>query len=269
MRQTLLMALCFLTISTCAWTQEAKPLDKGAEFYKRGMNALLGSGPSQNNQTAIQLLQTSAQLGYSPAYTVLGYFYDTGTIVPSDPGQAAEWYLKAANEGDPLGQWLLGRLYFTGAGMQRDLNNAERFLQQAAQQEDPFAEYLLGSVKLERQNYKAAADLFRKAAEQGLPQAQKQLGQMLEQGQGIPENKQEAYVWLFVSFDAGNQSVANDLSALEGDLGSKNLEQAKDKARDLESNVRRTSVAHGCTGWPGEFNVVPSPPPPDLQRFCR
>ena len=269
MRRTLLAFLCFIAISGLALAQQPRSNDKGADFFNRGMNALQGSGLSHNNQTAIQLLQTSAQFGYFPAYTVLGYFYDTGTIVTSDPGQAADWYRKASDEGDPLGQWLLGRLYFTGTGVPRDLTNAERFLQQAAGQDDPIAEYLLGSIKLERQDYKTAADLFRKSAEQGLPQAQQQLGQMLERGQGIREDKLEAYVWLLVSFDAGNQSAATDLSALEGDLGSTNLEQAKSKARDLESSVRRTSVAHGCTGWPGEFNVVPTPPPPDLQRFCR
>jgi hypothetical protein len=64
-------------------------------------------------------------------------------------------------------------------------------------------------------------------------------------------------------------SVANDLQELEGQLGSTQLEQAKTRARELEQTVTRSVVAHGCTGWSGEFGNVPAPPPPDVQRFCR
>ena len=38
-----------------------------AKYYERGMNALLGSGVSHNDQTALQLLRTSAELGHLPA----------------------------------------------------------------------------------------------------------------------------------------------------------------------------------------------------------
>jgi hypothetical protein len=37
----------------------------------------------------------------------------------------------------------------------------------------------------------------------------------------------------------------------------------------MERSVTRSVTAHGCTGWPGEFDAIPAPPPPDLQRFCR
>ena len=58
-------------------------------------------------------------------------------------------------------------------------------------------------------------------------------------------------------------------SALEGSLGSTELERAKSRARELENTVQRSAMSHGCTGWAGEFDAVPSPPPPDRQRFCR
>ncbi len=76
-------------------------------------------------------------------------------------------------------------------------------------------------------------------------------------------------MWLLVSLDAGNQAVATDLQQLEADLGSNQVEQAKTKAFELEKSVARAVVARGCTGWPGEFDAMPAPPTPDLQRFCR
>jgi TPR repeat protein len=127
----------------------------------------------------------------------------------------------------------------------------------------------LGQIRLERNDYPKAAEWFRKAAMQGLPQAQAQLGELLKDGRGVTADKFEAYVWLLVSFDAGNQTVAGDLAALEGNLGSNRVEEAKSNARDLEQTVGRSVVSRGCTGWAGEFDLVPTPPTPEIQRFCR
>ncbi|HVO82572.1 MAG TPA: tetratricopeptide repeat protein [Terriglobales bacterium] len=233
------------------------------------MNALIGVGVSQNDLDAIDYFRRSADLGYPPAQVVLGYFYDTGFRVTQNSTEAADWYKKAAKLDDRLAEWLLGRLYFTGNGIPRDLSAAETWLQKAADQNDPFGEYLLGMAKLERNDYPKAAELFRKAAVQGLPQAQQQLGELYKQGRGVNADKFEAYVWLLLSFEAGNQTVANELQELEAALGTNKVEQAKTKARDLQQTVTRAVVAHGCSGWPGEFSPVPVPPPPDIQNFCR
>jgi hypothetical protein len=91
---------------------------------------------------------------------------------------------------------------------------------------------------------------------------------LFKRGWGVTEDKFEAYVWLLVSFDAGSHIVAADLAALQGELGANRVDEAKSKARDLEQTSSRTVVSRGCSGWPGEFNLVPRPPPPDIQRFC-
>jgi TPR repeat protein len=231
---------------------------------------MMGVGPDRNEQAALDNIRHSAQLGYPPAEVLLGYLYETGSIVTKDPGQAADWYKKAAMQDDPVAEWLLGRLIFTAA-VPRDLTEAARWLQKAAAHNDVFGEYLLGKVKLEHQDYTKAAELFRKAAMQGLPQAQQQLGLLLKQGQGVGLDKSEAYTWLVMSYDAGNQSasVATNLAQLEAELGTNGTQQAKSKARDLEPITNRVVVARGCTGWQGEFDTVPAPPPPDIQNSCR
>ncbi len=150
-------------------------------------------------------------------------------MVSQDSGQAADWYKKAAKQDDRLADWLLGRLYYNENGVPRDLNAAESWLQKAANQGDPFGQQLLGLIRLERNDYPKAADWFRKAAMQGLPQAQAQLAQLLKDGRGVTQDQFEAYLWLLVSFDAGNQAVAADLAALEGALGSNRVEEAKEK----------------------------------------
>jgi len=73
------------------------------------------------------------------------------------------------------------------------------------------------------------------------------------------------------SYDAGNQAagVANSLAQIQADLSNDQLEQAKSKARDLEQTANRVVTSRGCTGWPGELNALPAPPPPNIQSFCR
>jgi hypothetical protein len=160
-------------------------------------------------------------------------------------------------------------MIYLGEASTRDLNEAGSWLEKASSQNNPFAQYLLGKIAFERGHFDRSAELFRKAAEQGLPSAQLQLALQLRDGQGVPRDVFEAYVWMLVSHEIGQRSIASDLQALEAELSSTQIEQAKSKARELEGNTDRNVMAHGCTGWRGEFDDVATPPPPDLQRFCR
>ena len=264
-------ALCFA---------QSAAVSQGQEFFANGMNALRGSSTTRDNLRALDYFRRADHEGYAPAQTVLGYLEETGTIVPREPQQAATHYAKAAEQNDRLAQWALGKLYFTGEAGPRDLSRAEQWLTRAAEQGDPFGAYLLGLVNLERQDYAAAADHFRGAAEQGLPQAQQQLALLLKDGKGVRQDKAEAYMWLLLSLQGGRgrhttpvgSSGLNPdylLSELEAALGSAAVESAKSKARQLETTVSRSRNANGCTGWKGEFRVIPTTPPPDFQQFCR
>jgi len=260
------LPLCLLLVSA-TYAQTATLGLNAPQLYEKGINSLLGVGLSRNDLNAVDYFRRSAELGYPQAQVVLGYFYDTGSVVSQDSQQAADWYKKAGRQDNRLADWLLGRLYYTGNGIPRDLSAAESWLQKSANQGDPFGQYLLGLIRLERNDYPKAADWFRKASMQALPQAQQHWGQLLKQGQGVNEDKFQAYVWLLVSFDADNQTVANELAALEGDLGSNRVDEAKNKVRDLEQTVSRAVVSRGCD-WVGALDPVPTPPPPDVQRFC-
>jgi TPR repeat protein len=267
-RVAMLILLCGLSASSLRGQGATLGLRAG-QLFDKGMNALVGSGVSRNDLAALDLFRRSAELGYAPAQVVLGYFYDTGTVVRPETTQALTWYKKAAEQDDPLAEWLVGRMIYLGTAAPRDLNEASAWFEKSASHGDPFAEYLLGKIHLERGQYAEAAASFGKAAEQGLPQAQQQVGLLLKQGLGVAEDKFQAYVWLLLSSGAGNHEITADLQALEADLGSNAVERAKIKARDLMGTTARAVVARGCTGWPGEFQAIPTPPPPDLQQFCR
>lgn len=238
----------------------------GPGLYEKGMNAIRGGTLNRNDIGAIEYLRKSADLGFVPAQVVLGFMYETGFSVAREPRRAADWYKKAAQQGDPLAAWLLGRVIYLGEVPPLGVNDAVTWLERAAS--DPFAQYLLGMIKLQKHDYTQAAGLFQKASERGLPQAQYELGMLLQRGPGsVKRDRFEAYVWLLMAANAGYGNP--ELQSLESDLGATRTEEAKTTARQRERDYGRSANAHRCTGWEGEFARVPTPPPPDTQQFCR
>ncbi len=240
-----------------------------ASLYEQGMNGIRGSAINRNDRDTVEFFRRSADLGYVPAELALGYIYETGYSVASEPRKAADWYKKAAQQGDPLAEWLLGRVIYLGTIPSLGVNDAIGWLQKAADADNPFAQQLLGVIRLDKNDYAQAAELFQKASRQGLPQAQYELGLLLLKAPGpIKRDKFEAYIWLLMAGDTAHAQYP-DLQSLETDLGKTRVDEAKAEARRRARETARTVIAHGCTGWNGEFDRIPSPPPLDLQQFCR
>src|SRR5580658_4449762 len=258
------LSLILVLLSTIALAQSSSP----DALYERGMDAITGVGPSRNDSLGIDYFRHSSDLGYGPAQIALGYYYETGTFLARDPGQALDLYRKAAQQGDPLAGWLAGRIYFIGGGVPRDLDAAQKWLKIAAGQNNAFGAYYLGRLMADR-DYTKAPKLYKIAADQGLPQAQYFYAKTLKDGRGITQDRFTAYVWYTVASDAGYAAADADISELNrSDLTADQIAQARAKARDLEQVVIRAVTARGCSGWEGEFDEFPTPPPPKLQRYC-
>ena len=83
---------------------------------------------------------------------------------PWDDSAAAEWFLKAAEQGHKQAQMNLGFMYATGEGVgQKDTQ---------------------------------AANWYRRAANQGNPRAQFNLALRYARGQGAPQDWGQAYLWI-------------------------------------------------------------------------
>jgi uncharacterized protein len=265
MRRTILSSFLVL-LSTIAFAQSSSP----DALYERGMDAITGIGPSENDSLGVDYFRRSSDLGYGPAQIALAYYYETGMFLPHNPSQALDLYRKAAQPGDPLAGWLAGRLYFLGGAVPRDLDAARKWLKLAADQNNAYGAYYLGRLMADRDYTKAPA-LYKIAADQGLPQAQYFYAKTLKDGRGVPQDRFTAYVWFTIAADAGYATAGTDLRELNNSdsLTSNQISEAKAKARELEQVVIRAVTARGCSGWDGEFDEFPAPPPPKLQRFCR
>jgi TPR repeat protein len=264
MRRTILPAILVL-LSTMACAQSTSP----DALYERGMDAITGVGTSRNDTLGIDYFRRSAALGYGPAQIALGYYYETGTFLTRDPGQALDLYRRAAQQGDPLAGWLAGRLLFLNTSPLIDREAAQKWLKIAANQNNAYGAYYLGRLMADK-DYTKAPKLYKIAADQGLPQAQYFYAKALRDGRGIPQDRFTAYIWYTIAVDAGYTAANSELNELDrgGYLTLDQISQAKAQARDLEQVVIRAITARGCSGWDGEFDEFPTAPPPNLQRFC-
>jgi len=268
MRGTILSSIFVLSLvllSALALAQSNSP----EALYDRGIDAITGVGPSQNDVLGIDYFRRSAELGYGPAQIALAYYYETGAVATGTQSQAIDLYRKAAQQGDPLAGWIIGRHYFLGNGVPRDLDAAQKWLKLSADQNNPYGAYYLGRLMADR-DFTRAPKLYKIAADQGLPQAQYFYAKALRDGRGIPQDRFTAYIWYTIALDAGYSAASLDLTELDrGDyLTPDQISQAKTKARDLEQVVIRAVTARGCSGWDGESAEFPTSPPPQLQRFC-
>ena len=88
----------------------AAPADEG---FRKGLSAYQGG----DYKAAIQFWLPLAQSENAPAQAGLGFMYYKGEGVAIDNDKAAFWLRKAAEHGQPEGQFMLGTLYYYGKGV--------------------------------------------------------------------------------------------------------------------------------------------------------
>src|SRR5580658_1827156 len=82
------------------------------------------SAQSSSDVLKVKRLQIKAEQGSVREEAELAAAYFTGNGVAKDLSQAARWYEKAAEGGDPLAQVQIGYFYQAGIGMPVDLVQA-------------------------------------------------------------------------------------------------------------------------------------------------
>ncbi len=182
-------------------------------------------------QEAINMLTRAADGGDAEAMMGLASFYEQGLGVPRDLTKAMEWFEKAAAKNFPAAYYQLGLAYEAGKGGQADREKALANFQKAADLKVAEAPYKLASLAMastpakpdEKKaldhlkaggvtgakaletigtffengvgvtpNYTTAFNWYKKAAEEGLPEALFRLGTCYETGFGTKTNPQEA-----------------------------------------------------------------------------
>jgi len=167
-----------------------------------------GKGVPQSYADAAKWYRLAADQNHEGAQYLLGGMYEKGQGVPQNDVEAANWYRKAADHGNLGAQVSLGVMYAAGRGLPQDNAEALKSLRKAADQNGAgglFMQYMLGRIlrtgryplsgQPAQQNYAEAVKWYRKAADQGYVAAQSDLGDMYDEGLGVPQNYVQAHMW--------------------------------------------------------------------------
>lgn len=170
---------------------------------------------------------------------------ERGRGVPQDYTAAAEWYRKAAEQGDAEAQCNLGWLLENGWGVDKSLEKAEEWYRKAAEQGNVRGMRKLGWLAENgRKNLDDATEWYRKAADLGDAEAMCDLGWLLENARGISgwlwKDLPRAVDWYRKAAEHGSARAQCNLGWLsENGRGvKKNLEKANQWYRKAAENPK-------------------------------
>lgn len=174
---------------------------------------------------------SAAEKGLAAAQSRLGYMYAEGLGVTQDPEKSEHWYRMAANQGDKDAMVSLGNIYYE---IRNDFNTAFHYYSDAAYAGDAEAQLSLGYMYLRgegvEQDYERAFIWTKKSAEQGLAQAQNELGRAYEQ---MKHDNNKAIEWYKKAAAQGYQDAQKNLDRLYENGGTSQTASKKSTSDDL------------------------------------
>jgi uncharacterized protein len=174
-------------------------------LYAIGAMAMAFCAPGRATaiEPDIPRIQANAARGSIEQEIELAGAYFEGRGVSRDEKQAAYWYEKAANSGDPGAQLQIGFFYEAGIGVQRDPARAAIWFQRAVAGGSVSAKVNLGVAYMwgsgVRKDPEFGTRLFREAAEKGSGAGACYLADAYYFGVGMPKDPKLAMHWLEIA----------------------------------------------------------------------
>lgn len=198
-------------------------------------------------------LLAKANAGNPDAEFRVGVEFELGGHVPKDPAKAAEWYRKAADQGDVKGEHSLGVLYESGTGVPLDYARAAELYRKAAEKGFAPAEFSLGVCYAHGQgvpqSFEHALEWYRKAAEQNNTDALLNLAFLYQNGQGVPKDPAQSFAFVRMAAEAGSADAQFQLG-----MDYNNGEHGLQTNYDLAASWLRRSAKQGHVA--AQFNLA-------------
>ena len=181
-----------------------------------------GYGVEENDSLVFVWAKKSAEQNYPAGLYFLAFCYETGKGCSANMGNANALYKKAyeratlrANDGDPSAQFVLGKIFDYGnGGVTQNQEVAVRWYMRAAEQGYPGAQFNLGNCyqlgEGVKEDKSQAVYWYRQAALQGDADSQYMLGLCYASGEGITKSTPKAIEWLQKSSHQGHK-LARDI----------------------------------------------------------
>lgn len=190
-------------------------------------------GTAQDRQESVKWYKKAADQGLADAQFRLADSYSNG--VPQDGAEAAKWYRMAAEQGHQEAQRALWLMYAEGDGVPQDGAEAIKWLQKLADQDPAYQDLLAGQYYYGAgisQDFAQAFKWYRRAVEQGHTESQPMLGQLYQNGEGVPQDNVRSYMWYTLA--SGN--LGAPFGKVRDDLGAKmtaaDIAKAEEMSRD-------------------------------------
>ena len=172
--------------------------------------------------SALQEFRLGAGQGDAGAQYMLGLMHAGGHGVLLDHNEAMRWFRRAANQGHAKSQFELGVMHQRGMSASVDL---PKVVAATGFGVPPAPNHQRLGI-----SYGEAVKWYNLAANQGLVEAQYNLGLMYASGGGVPEDFVRAYVWWTVAKRHGNEQAAINLKILEPLMTKKDIIEAEFRA---------------------------------------
>jgi len=176
----------------------------------------LGRTGEVNYFEAARWYHRAADQGDPASQNTLGVYYLTGRGVVKDEPEAAHWFQRAAASGFPLAQHNLGIMYLNGWGIGKDPQYGLDLLMRAANGGLAVSQYNIALQYLKGDLLPADPEMgirwLKKAAHQGLPSANALLGIVYEKGQGTKADLSKALKFYREASDQGSPIAQNNLA---------------------------------------------------------
>lgn len=191
----------------------------------------------QKYDEAAPLLTRTAEAGDAKAQHFLALMYEHGNGVERDLERAAYWYGRTAKAGDKDAQLTYAMLRALGKGVEADIADACHWATRSFHQGNANAIQALQIVRSEASSIAAeaveafkaahragddagAAAHLERAAECGSADAQFALAQLMYEGRGVEENRDEALFWYGEAAALGHAEARERLNELTAAPGS-------------------------------------------------
>ena len=169
--------------------------------FKLGALYANGRAVEQDSHKATEWLEKAARQGWTAAQTLLAWIYTKGNVTHDGP-RAAQWYMAAAEAGDPDAMCALGDIYRSGIpGVERSVQAMLSWYQNAANYQQPKAQYMLGKL--------------------------------LAEGTLIPGNDEVAFQWLTLAILNGSDAAQRELAILTARLDEEQIDTFKKRMVDM------------------------------------
>jgi serine/threonine protein kinase/TPR repeat protein len=188
------------------------PLEKAAALDVVSAQMLLGEMLRQTDPAdSLKWLIAAGNRGQTEAMVTVGQMLASGRGVhAADLTEAAVWFSKAAEHGDPAGMYALAECHLFGKGVAKDPRRAVELLTAASALNNPRAMNLLGDVYRKgvpgviEPNFSESVKLFSRSQELGFLDAQGNLGVLYIYGQGVPKDESKAFALFQDGAEKGN-----------------------------------------------------------------